>query len=221
MREFDCVLFDLDGTLLDTSYDFAWALNTLQKEEGVPLTPYWRIRQTISSGGRAVVQLGFPDADEATIEALRERFLTLYHANISVHTALFPGLDKVLGHLQARQIPWGIVTNKPAWLTDTLLSKLHLPHAPHTVVAGDTLPVRKPHPEPMWLAAERCGVAPERCLYIGDHPRDIEAPQRAGMKSGAALYGFLPLDAAPDSWAADYWYHAPADILHHLQKVFP
>ncbi len=221
MREFDCVLFDLDGTLLDTSYDFAWALNALQKQEGVPLTPYWRIRQTISSGGRAVVKLGFPDADDATIEALRERFLQLYHENISVHTDLFPGLEKVLTHLQEKAVPWGIVTNKPAWLTDKLLGELDLPAQPQTVVSGDTLAVRKPHPEPMWLAAEQCGVAPERCLYIGDHPRDIEAPRNAGMKSAAALYGFLPLDAEPDSWPADYRYHAPADILHHMQKVFP
>jgi phosphoglycolate phosphatase len=219
MSEIRCVLFDLDGTLLDTSYDFAWALNTLRTEENLPPVPYWQIRQTISQGGKAVIQLGFPDVDDEVLESLRQRFLQLYHDHIAVHTQLFPTLDQSIRILEGKNIPWGIVTNKPEWLTHTLLEKVELPAKPKTVVCGDTLPVRKPHAEPMRLAAQQCGIAPENCLYIGDHPRDIEAPLNAGMLSGAALYGYLPQNVDPMQWPAHFFYYTPSDILRHLEKL--
>ena len=219
MSEIHCILFDLDGTLLDTSYDFAWALNTLLAEDALPPIPYWQIRQTISQGGRAVVKLGYPDVDEETLEAKRQRFLQLYNDHISVHTRLFPTLDDSIRMLEDRGIPWGIVTNKPEWLTHKLLDEVPLPAQPQALVCGDTLPVRKPHAEPMHLAAEQCGVAPERCLYIGDHPRDIEAPLNAGMQAGAALYGFLPQHVDPMTWPAHYFYQTPSEICQHIEKI--
>ncbi len=218
-RPIECVLFDLDGTLLDTSYDFAWALNTLRAEEGLPPVPYWRIRQTISQGGRAVVQLGFPDAEGDALETLRQRFLKLYHDHIAVHTTLFPTLDRSIALLAEKDLAWGIVTNKPEWLTHRLLENISFSHPPQALVCGDTLPVRKPHAEPMRLAAEQCGVPAENCLYIGDHPRDIEAPLNAGMLSGAALYGYLPSNEDPMRWPAHFFYQTPADILRHLEQL--
>lgn len=215
----ECVLFDLDGTLLDTSYDFAWALNTLRAEENLPPVPYWQIRQTISQGGKAVVQLGFPQAEGNTLEALRQRFLKLYHDHIAVHTTLFPTLDQSIDTLKRKGLPWGIVTNKPEWLTHKLLENITFDYPPQALVCGDTLPVRKPHAEPMHLAAEQCGVAPEKCLYIGDHPRDIEAPLNAGMLSGAALYGYLPQTVDPAQWPAHFFYQTPVDILRHLEQL--
>lgn len=219
MNDIRCVLFDLDGTLLDTSYDFAWALNALRAEDGLPPVPYWRIRQTISQGGRAVVKLGYPDLEGEALEAKRTRFLNLYNDHISVHTRLFPTLEDSIRTLEEKGIPWGIVTNKPEWLTHKLLDEITLPAEPRALVCGDTLPVRKPHAEPMHLAAEQCGVAPEHCLYIGDHPRDIEAPLNAGMLSGAALYGYLPQDVDPMRWPAHFFYHTPADILRHVEQL--
>ncbi len=219
MHDIQCVLFDLDGTLLDTSYDFAWALNTLRKEEGLPPVPYWQIRQTISQGGKAVVQLGFPEADETTLEALRQRFLKLYFEHIAVHTRLFPTLDQSIETLVHKGIPWGIVTNKPEWLTHQLLAQITLPATPQALVCGDTLSVRKPHAEPMLLAAEMCATAPERCLYIGDHPRDIEAPRNANMLAGAALYGYLPEGEEPLNWPAHYFYQTPVEILQQIKHL--
>lgn len=219
MHDIQCVLFDLDGTLLDTSYDFAWALNTLRQEEDLPPVPYWKIRQTISQGGRAIVQLGFPHVDEDTLESLRQRFLKFYFDHIAAHTRLFPTLDKSIKALEHKGLPWGIVTNKPEWLTHKLLESITLPVQPKALVCGDTLSVRKPHAEPMRLAAEMCATAPEKCLYIGDHPRDIEAPLNANMLAGAALYGYLPMDVDPLKWPAHFFYQTPIEILQHIERL--
>jgi len=214
-----CILFDLDGTLLDTSYDFAYALNKTLRDFEQPGLRYQDIRTVVSQGGLAMTQLGFPELSGEALEEKRQYFLNVYFENIANHTQVFPGLMSGLQVLSDLQIPWGIVTNKPEWLTTKLLEHITFPSEPLTVICGDTLEVRKPNPEPMFLAAQQCCVKPEDCLYLGDHPRDIEAGINAGMKTGAALFGYLPEPANNGAWPADYFFETPIEISQFIQKM--
>lgn len=219
LNDIQCILFDLDGTLLDTSYDFAYALNQVIKEFGGRRLRYQDIRKTVSQGGLAMTQLAFPHLQDEALEARRQRFLEIYFDNITHHTRLFPGLEQGLETLAQRKIPWGIVTNKPGWLTQTILERITFPSDPLSVISGDTLAVRKPDPAPMHLAAKQCGVQPAQCLYIGDHPRDIEAGINAGMKTGAALFGFLPEQADDSAWPADIFFDTPIEISRFIETL--
>lgn len=215
----ECVLFDLDGTLLDTSYDFAYALNQTLKDFDEPGIRYQDIRNIVSQGGLAMTQLAFPDLSGEALEEKRQHFLQVYFDNIAQHTQIFPGLESGLASLADKQIPWGIVTNKPGWLTEKLLEHIQFPSVPLTVVSGDTLSVRKPNPEPMFLAAKECGVNAKNCLYLGDHPRDIEAGINAGMRTGAALFGYLPPQASNQDWPADHFFETPIEISQFIQQL--
>lgn len=217
-RLFECVLFDLDGTLLDTSYDFSYALNLLCDQHQITPPSYDLVRNTVSQGGAAVTALAFDPANHADFEEKRQAFLSLYQQHIHLHTHIFPGLEAGLKHLAANNLPWGIVTNKPQGLTEHLLRHFKFPSAPKTVICGDTLTVKKPHPKPMLLAAEQCGIAPERCLYLGDHPRDIEAGINAGMQTGAVLFGYMPADKMTNLEQADFRFRTPYDITTFLQQ---
>lgn len=213
-----CVLFDLDGTLLDTSYDFAYALNqTCRHYDQQPLH-YQDIRKTVSQGGLAMTQLAFPGLDGEALEARRQFFLDVYFKNIDHHTQVFPGLEAGLAEISNKNLSWGIVTNKPGWLTEKLLENLTFPSEPLSVISGDTLSVRKPHPEPLLLAAEQCGVKPQNCIYIGDHPRDIEAGINAGMQTGAAMFGYLPEAAQESTWPANFFFETPIEITHFIRE---
>lgn len=214
-----CILFDLDGTLLDTSYDFAYALNKTLSHFEQPGLRYQDIRKVVSQGGLAMTQLGFPELSGDELEEKRQHFLDVYFQNIAHHTTVFPGLNSGLQSIAKQNLPWGIVTNKPGWLTEKLLQHIDFPSKPLTVISGDTLSVRKPNPEPMYLAAEQCGVKPEECLYLGDHPRDIEAGINANMKTGAALFGYLPETADDTSWPADYQFETPIEISHFIESL--
>jgi len=215
----NCILFDLDGTLLDTSYDFAYALNLTCERFNQPKIPYATLRQTVSQGGLAMTQLAFPQLSGEALEEKRQFFLTSYHDNIDHHTRLFAGLEMGLSQLAAANFSWGIVTNKPGWLTKRLLTNMTFASAPKSIICGDTLDVRKPNPQPLWLAAEQCGADPSQCLYIGDHPRDIEAGKNAGMQTAAALFGYIPTETHPDDWQADYVFSTPIDISHFIRDL--
>jgi len=215
-----CILFDLDGTLIDTSYDFSFALNQLCDESNLSAPSYQQVRNTVSQGGAAVTRLAFADCDEATFEAKRQRFLDIYKQNIALHSHIFPGLQPGLAWLAEKNIPWGIVTNKPTELTQHLLKFIEFPSPPKTVICGDTLDVRKPHPAPMLLAARECGVEPKHCLYLGDHPRDIEAGLNAGMETGAALFGYMAADQIDNLNQADRIFRTPYDITNFLKVCF-
>ncbi len=175
------LLLDLDGTLLDTAPDMGGALNLLRAEHGLDPLPAHVIRPVVSHGAMRLVALGFPEATGDTFEALRRRFLDLYAANLAIGTRLFPGFEDVLESLESRGLPWGIVTNKPGWLTDPLLAALGLDRRAACAVSGDTLAERKPHPLPLLHAARLVGVEPARCVYVGDAERDIQAGRAAGM----------------------------------------
>lgn len=207
------VLFDLDGTLLDTAPDLAAALNALLARHGRPALPYARIRPQVSHGGAALVRLGFGiDPRAAGFEPLRQALLDLYHANVARETRLFDGMEALLGRIERAGMRWGIVTNKPGWLTAPLLRALGLDQRPACVVSGDTLPERKPHPAPLRHAAALMAGTPSRCLYIGDAARDIAAGRAAGMATLAALYGYIPDDEDPERWGATAAVATPAEI---------
>jgi 2-phosphoglycolate phosphatase len=211
------VLFDLDGTLIDTAPDMGGALNNLLREEGRAPLPIEAIRPYVSQGGLVLTQLGFGDTvPAADIEPLRQRFLQHYLAIIADESRLFAGFDAILQDLEARLIPWGIVTNKPEWLTHPLLEKLDLATRSAVVIGGDTLAERKPHPMPLLVAAARIGVDCRECIYLGDDERDIVAGRAAQMKTLVAAYGYIEDADAIVGWNADGVIDSPAELMQHL-----
>jgi 2-phosphoglycolate phosphatase len=211
------VLFDLDGTVLDTAPDMAGALNALRREEQLAPLAFEIIRPCVSHGAARVVRAGFPDAEAATFALLQRRFLEIYRADLSRETRLFPGMDGVLIALAERGLRAGIVTNKAGWLTDPLLAQLGLRERFACVVSGDTLAERKPHPLPLLHAAKLAGVAPAECIYVGDAERDIQAARAAGMPGLIARYGYVPADEDPDSWSGDGDLAEAADLIPWLE----
>ncbi len=211
------VLFDLDGTLLDTAPDLADALNAVLEENGRTPLPYAHIRPVVSHGGIALIDLGFGlEHTDPQFEALRTRLLVVYRANLSRKTRPFPGMLEVLERLEARDINWGVVTNKPGWLTEPLLRDLDLFDRAVCVVSGDTLDERKPHPAPMLHACEQAGSQPAQCVYVGDAQRDIEAGINAGMHTLVALFGYIPEGEDAHAWQADASISAPDELLDWL-----
>jgi phosphoglycolate phosphatase len=213
------VLFDLDGTLLDTAPDLAAALNRLRQLEGLAPLPYADIRPHVSHGSKALTRLGFElPPESAEFEALRLRLLDLYREDVASRSRLFDGMATVLLGLQSTGLSWGIVTNKPGWLTTPLLAQIALPVHPGCVISGDTLSVSKPDPAPLLLAAAQLGIPPQNCLYIGDAARDVEAGQRAGMATLVAAYGYLTQDDIPTDWGAGGMVDSPLEILPHVKR---
>jgi N-acetyl-D-muramate 6-phosphate phosphatase len=207
------LLLDLDGTLLDTAPDMAAALNRLRREHGHEELPFATLRPHVSHGAAALVRLGFGAPGPEEFERLRLRFLALYAEALSAGTQLFPGCEALLGALESRGIPWGIVTNKPGWLTTPLLATLGLLARAGCVVAGDTVKERKPHPLPLLYAAALLGRAPGDCVYAGDAERDIVAGRAAGMRTVAVRYGYLADGEDPAAWHPDAIVAAPGELL--------
>lgn len=213
------VLFDLDGTLADTAPDLAYALNFVLEEQGLAPLPFETIRPVVSHGGIALIKLGFGiDETAGNFHPLRQRLLDIYRANIARETRLFDGMSPLLDCLEQRGLNWGVVTNKPAWLTEPLLQELGLSERAAAIVSGDTLPQRKPHPAPMLLACEQAGSDAAHCLYIGDAERDIEAGRNAGMRTLVALFGYIGNTDFPEHWQADGMVESALDILDWLER---
>lgn len=213
------VLFDLDGTLLDTAPDMHYALELLMEEHGRAPLPFAAVRDHVSHGSRALVQLGFPDLDEPAREGLKQRYLDLYAGNLCHRTGLFPGMGEILAEMEARGLRLGVVTNKPGWLTLPLLEALGLTSRFVTIVSGDTLPQRKPSPEPMWHAARQARGEPRHFVYIGDAERDIAAGRAAGMYTLVARWGYIDAGEDPDSWQADAQLREPAEFWPWLDTL--
>jgi 2-phosphoglycolate phosphatase len=214
------ILFDLDGTLLDTAPDMVAALNALRQQESLPRLPFPQVRPLVSHGAAKLVHHGFPDAQGQRFESLRQRFLTLYAGTLAVHTRPYGGVHEALAYLDSQVIPWGIVTNKPAGLTEPLLDTLGLRGRAGTIVCGDTFPERKPHPRPLLHAATQLGVAPGAAVYVGDAERDVLAAQAAGMRAYVALYGYIPADERPREWPANGWIESSQQLPGWLQSLF-
>jgi phosphoglycolate phosphatase len=211
------VLFDLDGTLLDTAPDMVGALNALRREAGLAPLPYELVRGAVSHGAARVVATGFPEAAGDEAAALQRRFLDIYRGALSEGTRLFPGMDVVLDTLQARRLKAGIVTNKARWLTEPLLEQLGLRPRFACVVSGDSLPERKPHPLPLLHAAALAGATAQECIYVGDALGDVQAAHAAGMPALVADYGYLPAGEDSRSWGADAYLAEAKDLVRWLE----
>ncbi|GAA4902877.1 HAD family hydrolase [Ferrimonas pelagia] len=208
------VLFDLDGTLLDTAPDLGRATNVALQQYGYPPISMTTAGQVSSHGtaGLLGAALGAHYA-RTDVAPLRAALLNAYRQAISVDTRAFDQIDALIQALDHAQIPWGIMTNKPGWLTTPLLAEWPLFRHSKSQISGDTLTVAKPHPEPLLLAAEQIGVQPEKILYIGDAERDMVAAQRAGMTGVVALWGYLSAQDQPERWPAQHAIESPLAIL--------
>jgi phosphoglycolate phosphatase len=217
-RRYSSVLFDLDGTLLDTAPDLAHALNRVRAEEGLEALSYDRIRPQVSNGARALVLLGFGgDERHPRFEIRRQRLLAVYRDNLCHETRLFAGMELVLTTIERSGGRWGVVTNKPGWLTEPLLAQLGLLDRAACVVSGDTVNRRKPHPDPLLHAAQLAATAPADCVYVGDARRDAEAARAAGMGMLAAAFGYIEATEDPAEWGADAVVATPAQILDWIE----
>ena len=212
------ILFDLDGTLADTAPDLAWALNEVRKEEGLPALPYETIRTEVSHGSVALTRIGFNiDKEHPDFERLRLRLLDIYKDNLCRETRLFPGMEDVLTAIENSGMNWGVVTNKPAWLTEPLLEQMKLSQRAACIISGDSTNNRKPHPEPMLKACQQAGSQPHECLYVGDARRDIEAGKNAGMQTLIAMFGYIGENEQPDTWGADNIIHSADELMKWIK----
>lgn len=216
MLEFKALLFDLDGTLLDTAPDFITALNKQLELHGRAPLPDHAIRTSVTNGSIGLIQDGFGMApDHPQFEILREEFLEFYFANLADKTALFAGLQLVLDDCAARNIPWGVVTNKPWRYTESAMVQLGLMDAAATVICPDHVKHAKPDPESILLACSKIATAPQDCLYVGDHVRDIDAGRAAGTRNIAAAWGYIEASENIHNWQAD-WIVDQSQQLHEL-----
>jgi phosphoglycolate phosphatase len=216
-RAIRAVLFDLDGTFADTAPDLAYALNETLRRFGCSPLPFATIRPHVSHGATALVRLGFGlEPDTEPFEVRRQVLLDVYAANLCRDTRPFDGIPALLDSLETNGLRWGIVTNKPAWLTEPLMLAMGLAARAGCIVSGDTTPNRKPHPEPILHACAQLAVDPASCVYVGDAERDIEAGRRAGTATLAATFGYLQDREDPARWGADALVDAPLDLLAWL-----
>jgi 2-phosphoglycolate phosphatase len=216
------IIFDLDGTLADTAPDLARALNRLRDDRGLPPLPLTQLRPYASSGARGLIQAGLGiGRDHAEFPVLRESFLDHYESSLCVDTRLFPGVAELLDALDARGMPWGIVTNKAARFTLPLMRLLGLSARAACVVSGDTTPHLKPHPEPLLHASRALKLTPEYCVYLGDDLRDVEAAIAAGMLPIAVRWGYLGTGPALEAWNAAAIIAEPLETLNFLGETQP
>jgi N-acetyl-D-muramate 6-phosphate phosphatase len=211
------VLFDLDGTLLDTAPDMIGAVNALRAEEQCAPLPADELRPFVSHGSHGLVRAALGHDDAERFERHRERFLALYAARLTRDTVPFLGMPEVLAALESAGLLWGVVTNKPAWLTDPLLAHLGLAQRAACVISGDTLAERKPHPLPLLHAAAQMSLAPVDCLYVGDAERDMQSAAAANMPAVLARYGYIGAHDAVDQWT----YHRAIDRPLELFDLLP
>jgi len=218
MPRFDAVLFDLDGTLVDSAPDLAGAANDLRAVRGLPPLPYADLRPMVGTGARGMVGRAFGiGPGDADYDALRDEFLACYEQRLLRETEVFLTILPVLEQLEAMPLPWGIVTNKALRFAEPLVSGLALHSRAAVLIGGDSTPFSKPRPEPLIEAARRLGVMPSRCVYVGDDHRDIVAGRAAGMATIAAGWGYLGQGEVFEAWGADAVIAAPVELLQWLE----
>jgi len=212
------LLFDLDGTLIDSAPDLAGAANDLRAAHGLTPLPYEALRPMVGTGARGMVEVAFGVLPaDARFAGLRDAFLDRYAERLLQSTDLFEAMKPVLDSLDAAGLRWGIVTNKAARFTDPIVAGLGLAARAAVVIAGDTTAYAKPHPEPLLEAARRLGVAPSACAYVGDDLRDMVAGRAAGMVTMAAAWGYLGLGEPVTDWGADHVFSSPTQLLQWLK----
>ncbi|MEQ1815362.1 MAG: HAD-IA family hydrolase [Nitrosomonas sp.] len=211
------VLFDFDGTLADTAPDLGHALNRQRTARGLPALPIEQIRSQASAGSKGLLGLGFNiKPGDNDYESMRDEFLDFYTQRLCHDTCLFPGVDELLDHLEKRNLPWGIVTNKPARFAHPLIEMLGLAQRVACVICGDETINTKPHPEPLLIASKKITISPAHCIYLGDDIRDVQASLAAGMQPIVARYGYLGNDQPPETWGARYLIDHPIELLNYL-----
>ncbi|HEX8978441.1 MAG TPA: HAD-IA family hydrolase [Parasulfuritortus sp.] len=212
-----CVLFDLDGTLVDTAPDLGFVLNAMRIRRDRPPLPAELMRAQASHGTQGLLRLGFGvNQSDPEFPALRQEFLGLYEYHLCDRSGLFPGMPELLAALEDRGITWGVVTNKPARFTDPLLAYLGLSARAACVVSGDTCRRAKPDPAPMRHACRLAGIAPEEGLYLGDAERDMQAARAVSMPAVVALYGYLAETDTPAAWGGCGFIRQPLELLDYL-----
>jgi len=218
-HDLKAVLFDLDGTFADTAKDLAEALNYTLLLNNKPTLSFEKIRPVVSNGGIALIKFGFQiDEQHPLFDTYREQLLDYYQKNIAKYTLPFEGMNKVISYLAQHNIAWGIVTNKPAWLTNPLMAALSLATQPQCIVSGDTLETRKPDPGPLLHACKLINCKPADTIYIGDAKRDIEAGQNANMQTLVALFGYIGDDDQPEAWGATDSVNHPHEIIDWIKQ---
>ena len=220
--KYQAVLFDLDGTLIDTAPDFVLCLNLLRQEHGLTALSDTNIRKVVSDGARAMISLAFGIKEgDAGFEEKKLRFLDLYEQHIAEKSELYPGLEQCLLFCQEQNIPWGIITNKPRKYSELLLTKLGLMNNLATLVCADDVTNAKPNKEPMLKACNEISLPTESCLYVGDHKRDIDAGKNANMPTIAAAYGYVHNEDEAESWQANWTVQSGEELHSLLLKLFP
>jgi 2-phosphoglycolate phosphatase len=220
LKHIRAVLFDLDGTLIDSAPDLGAAADKMRLDRGMPSLPDALYRPMAGAGARGMLKVAFDMTPEhQDFMAMREEFFANYEAAMTVRTYVFDGVEELIQHLQLRQMPWGVVTNKMARFTDPLTQAMPLFASAAAIVSGDTTPHAKPHPEPLFEAARRLNMPPEACLYVGDDERDIAAGRSAGMPTVAATYGYLGEKTEVSRWGADLHIDSPKKLLQLLAEA--
>lgn len=214
------VLFDLDGTLVDSAPDLAAAADRMRTDRGLPSLPFADYRPMVGAGARGMVGVAFGITPaDAGFEALREEFLDNYERSLTERTLPFEGVPEMLAQLQRQGLLWGVVTNKATRFTGPLTQAMPLFASAGAIVSGDTTPHPKPHPAPLLEAARRLGVEPGGCVYVGDDERDIVAGRAAGMATVAATYGYLGARSDTTQWGADAEIYSPSALLQLLPRA--
>jgi N-acetyl-D-muramate 6-phosphate phosphatase len=221
MDRVETMLFDMDGTLIDTAADFIHVVEQLCHENNRPAPGYTEIHQTVSEGARGLVQLAFGlEADDPQCGTLRQRLLDIYAEQIkSSRAVLYPGMRELLHQLKDAGISWGIVTNKPETYSVVLLEQLNLDKLCDVLICPEHVRFTKPHPEPVLLALSRLNKSANSAVYVGDHPRDIESGRQAGLFTIAAAYGYLSIDPPVQSWGADMIVNTVSEITSWLSDL--
>ena len=220
--ELKAVLFDLDGTLVNTAPDMVGALNRLLEANNRPLVDYAEASKLVSNGGRALVLHGFGDQlEEKQVDQHVQDFLSTYEQHVCDESHLYDNLLETLTFCEENNLQWGVITNKPLELAKGVLTGLNLLDRCSILLGGDSLPVKKPDPVPMLHACMVLNLAPSQCLYIGDHIRDIEAANASGMDSAAALWGYISDTDNPDNWGAKYHIRKPSGLLNLIKDLLP
>ena len=220
MRLPQAVLFDLDGTLIDSAPDLGAAADKMRTARGLASLDYALYRPMAGSGARGMLEIAFGMGPEhPDYEDFKEEFLSNYEQAMTVRSVIFDGVHDLLAHLQAKGMLWGVVTNKHQRFTLPLTAQLPLFATAKAIVSGDTTPHAKPHPEPLFEAARRMQLPPEHCWYVGDDERDIVAGKAAGMTTVAAHYGYLGSQAEVLNWGADHIIHSPLALAELLVQA--
>ena len=213
------VFFDLDGTLVDTAPDMVGALQELQTSYGIEPVPYELGRSHVSNGAVGLLTLAFPDQTITPESSLLCEFIDRYTAQVCTKSVLFDGIGALLDRLDDASRAWGVVTNKPAHLTEAILEKLALAERSVCTISGDTLATRKPDPAQLLHACQLAGVTTDECIYVGDSERDIEAGRRAGIATVAAGYGYVVAEDDPRRWGADEYAADPDELAQIVLKA--